>query len=313
MEVLSQKADSRTHAAYRPKTRQAYKRMFEVFPAFCIHMGVPIQSVNVKILLLFLECLVSNNIAYSMLCNYVSAIKASFVLYDLPHVLLDHPKLKLFLKSIRINRPLTLVSHNIIDLDMLEKISLACETLKCPKVFRAIFLTGFFGFLRLSNLAPHSLTTFDHSHHLTGQDLFFSKEFVTILVKWTKTMQNRDAVQVVCLPRLTNPVICPYKALQALTKMYPMSAVTSLFQIHGNTSWQPLKCLKTINVSLGLNPHFFTFHSFRRSGATYNSHVPIQQIKHHGTWSSECIWRYIQADHSACESLASSLAAAINV
>ena len=134
-------------------------------------------------------------------------------------------------------------------------------------------------------------------------------------------MQNRDAVQVICLPKLTNPVICPYKALKALKKLYPMSAVTSLFQIHGNTSWQPLtdskvrKCLKTINVSLGLNPHFFAFHSFRRSGATfaYNSHVPIQQIKRHGTWSSECVWRYIQADHSAGESLASSLAAAINV
>ena len=179
----------------------------------------------------------------------------------------------------RINRPLTLVSHNIIDLDMLEKIYLACENLKCPKVFRAIFLTGFFGFLRLSNLAPHSLTTFDHSRHLTGQDLFFSKEFFKILVEWTKTMQNRDAVQVICLPKLTNPVICPYKALKALTKMYPMSAVTSLFQIHGNISWQPLtdskvrKCLKTINVSLGLNPHFFTFHSFRRSRATF-AYIP---------------------------------------
>ena len=55
----------------------------------------------------------------------MSAIKASLVLYDLPHDLLDHPRLKLFLKSVRINRPLTLVPHNIIDLDMLEKISLA--------------------------------------------------------------------------------------------------------------------------------------------------------------------------------------------
>ena len=68
-------------------------------------------------------------------------------------------------------------------------------------------------------------------------------------------------------------------------------------------------------MSLGLNPHFFTFYSFRRSGATfaYNSQVPIQQIKHHGTWSSEIVWRYIQADHSAGENVALSLAAAIDV
>ena len=100
-----------------------------------------------------------------------------------------------------------------------------------------------------------------------------------------------------------------------------MSASTSVFQVQGKSGWQPLtdtkvrKCLKAINVSLGLNPHFFTIHSFRRSGATfaYNSHVPIQQIKLHGTWSSECVWRYIQADHSAGETLALSLAAAITV
>ena len=136
--------------------------------AFCIHMRVLLHSVDVKTLLSFLECLVSNNCTYSMLCNYVSAIKASFVLYDLPHDLLDHPRLKLFLKSVRIHRPLTLVPHNIIDLDMLEKISVACDSLKSPKVFRAISLTGFFAFLRLSNLAPHSLATFDYTRYLTG-------------------------------------------------------------------------------------------------------------------------------------------------
>ena len=166
LETLSEKAAFRTHAAYRPKTRQAYKRMFEVFLAFCIHKRVMLQNVDVKILLSFLECLASNNFSYSMLCNYMSAIKASFVLYDLPHDLLDHPRLKLFLKSVRINRPLTFVPHNIIDLDMLEKISVVCDSLKSSKVFRAIFLTGFFGFLRLSNLAPHSLATFDYTRHL---------------------------------------------------------------------------------------------------------------------------------------------------
>ena len=321
LEILSEKAASRTQVAYRPKTKQDYKRMFEVFMAFCIHMRVLLHSVDVKILLSFLECLVGNNCTYSMLCNYVSAIKASFVLYDLPHDLLDHPRLKLFLKSVRINRPVTLVPHNIIDLDMLEKISVACDSLKSAKVFRAIFLTGFFGFLRLSNLAPHSLDTFDYTRHLTGKDLFFNHKLVKIMVKWTKTMQKRDTVKVICLPKLKTSLICPFRALKALCKLYPMSANTSVFQVQGKSGWQPLtdtkvrKCPKAINVSLGLNPHFFTFHSFRRAGATfaYNSHVPIQQIKLHGTLSSKCVWRYIQTDHSAGETLALSLAAAINV
>ena len=77
--------------------------------------------------------------------NYLSAIKASFVLYDLPYHLLDHPKIKLFQKSVRINRSLTPVSHNIIDLPMLDQISLAFDGFKCAQVPRAVFLTGFLG------------------------------------------------------------------------------------------------------------------------------------------------------------------------
>ena len=238
----------------------------------------------------------------------------------MPFHILDHPRIKYFQKSVKINRPLTLISHNIIDLDTLEKISEACHDLTSGKVLRAVFLTGFFGFFRLSNLAPHSLAGFDPSRHLTGQDLFFTKKLVKILMKWSKTIQTRDVVQVVSLPKLKNKLICPFRALKALSSLYPMSADNSDFQVEMKSGWQPItdskirKCLKSINMTLGLNPHFYTFHSFRRSGATfaYNAHIPVQQIKRDGTWTSECVWRYVQADHSSGENLALSLANAIN-
>ena len=131
-------------------------------------------------------------------------------------------------------------------------------------------------------------------------------------------MQNRDSVQILTLPRLRDSDICPRTALKALKKLYPMSDHSSLFQYYGPNGWSPLidskarKVLKSINVQLGLNPSHFTFHSFQRSGTTFafNVHVPIQNIKRHGTWT--CIWRYIQADQSSGEMLASSLADAIN-
>ena len=141
------------------------------------------------------------------------------------------------------------------------------------------------------------------------------------MIKWSKTMQTRDAVQILTLPRLTDLDICPRAALKALKKLYPMSDKSSLFQYHGPSGWSSLidsearKVLKYINVHLGLNPSHFTFHSFRRSGATFafNAYVPIQNIKRHRTWTSDCIWRYVQADQSSGEQLATSLADAINV
>ena len=99
-----------------------------------------------------------------------------------------------------------------------------------------------------------------------------------------------------------------------------MSSQTSLFQIPGSSDLNPVtdsrvrKTLKCININLGLSPAYFTFHDFRRSGTTfaYNSHVPIQDIKRHGTWSSDCVWRYIQSDHTSGEALANTLALSID-
>ena len=57
--------------------------------AFCIYTKACIVNVNVKVVLSFLECLVVNSCSYCMVANYVSAIKANCVLYDLPFWVLD--------------------------------------------------------------------------------------------------------------------------------------------------------------------------------------------------------------------------------
>ena len=101
-----------------------------------------------------------------------------------------------------INRPLSVTSHNVLDLSVLERISQTCDHLNFPDVFRAIILTVFFGFFRLLNLVPHSILTFDPSRHLTGHDLFFTKNPVKVLIKWSKTMQNGDTIQVISLPKV---------------------------------------------------------------------------------------------------------------
>ena len=119
LKSLSEKAATRTHAAFRPKTRQAYFRMFRIFLAFCICMDVSVVRVDVKVILSILEC-----------------HKGLFYL--------DHPNIRYFQKSIKINRPLTLTSHNIIDLASLEKISAACTDFTCVEVLQVVFLIGFF-------------------------------------------------------------------------------------------------------------------------------------------------------------------------
>ena len=81
---LTKKALSRLNSAFKPSTQVAYSLMFRVFLAFCCHMGIFMSSVNVKVLLAFLDCLNENGVSPNMLSNYVSAIKAKFVIYGLP-------------------------------------------------------------------------------------------------------------------------------------------------------------------------------------------------------------------------------------
>ena len=177
-------------------------------------------------------------------------------------------------------------------------------------------LVGFFGFLRLSNISPHSVASFDSSRHLTISDVFFTSKFLKIIIKWSKTLQTRDKVQVISLPRLKGSPICPHRALKEAVKLYHPSPAAPLFQFKTSRGWLPLtdskirKNLTRINTLLGLSPHFFTFHSFRRSGATlaYNANIPLQQIKHHGSWASDCVWTYIQKDQSLGEQIATSFA-----
>ena len=96
----------------------------------------------------------------------MSAMKTNFVLYDLPFHVFDHPKVKYFIKAIKLNRPLNLKSHNVITIPWLIEISKACEAFNIGVVYRAAFLLGFFAFLRLSNVAPHAIAGF--RFHLTS-------------------------------------------------------------------------------------------------------------------------------------------------
>ena len=70
------------------------------------------------------------------------------------------------------------------------------------------------------------------------------------------------------------------------------------------------KFLSKINLQQGYPSLYYCFHGFHGSGATlaHRAHVPIEQIKHHGTWTSDCIYAYIKKDHQFAENIATSMA-----
>ena len=118
------------------------------------------------------------------------------------------------------------------------------------------------------------------------------------------------------LPRVKGSNLCPYQACRQALSLYSPQSNDPLFQYKIGSTWLVLtdtrirKFLSKVNLRLGLEKNYFTFHSFRRSGATlaYKSHVPVQCIKDHGSWTSDCVWSYIQKDHTTGEGIATTFA-----
>ena len=121
-----------------------------------------------------------------------------------------------------------------------------------------------------------------------------------LLIKWSKTLQFHDQIKLLHIPVLNN-LLCPVTAIRNVILLSPQNPNAPLFQFKSQHGWVPMTDnlvranLRSILINLHLPPSYVTFHSFRRSGATFafNNNVPLQSIKHQGTWTSDCVWKYI--------------------
>ena len=207
------------------------------------------------------------------------------------------PRIKLYNKALMRHRPLNPSIKPIIDTHTLQEMAIQCDNMYMGHICKAAILLAFFSFLRISNLVPHSISGYDPMKHLSRGDIIFGPPGINLLVKWSKTLQNRDKVKVIKVPALVKSPLCPVIAIKHLLATTPGSNNSPLFQIQCFQKWFPLtdsslrkflaKLLKALNLTCG-----YTFHSLRHSGATlaFNLNVPLQDIQSHGTWTSEAVW-----------------------
>jgi integrase len=101
--------------------------------------------------------------------------------------------------------------------------------------------------------------------------------------------------------------VCPVASFLAMTRSYPVlpSDLFLSYRVSGQicviTQAHLRRALKRMFHMLDLSPNL-TFHAFRRSGASlaFASGVPFQAIQAHGTWASNSLWAYIDANARDC-------------
>ena len=122
--------------------------------------------------------------------------------------------------------------------------------------------------------------------------MIFGITRAVLLIKWSKTIQNRRDFVTISLPDLAGSHLCPVSALKVMFQFFPVSDNSPLFV----TDSVAHKHLKDVSGFLGLNPSL-TFHDFRRGGSAwvFQNGVPLEHIMKHGIWKSDAIWTYLSS------------------
>ena len=108
----------------------------------------------------------------------------------------NDPRIRLYNKAIMRHRPLNPSINPIIDISTLQSIVKQTDRMYMGQIFKAAILLSFFSFVRISNLVPHSIATYNPLKQLSRGDIIFAPLGFHMIIKWSKTLQNKDKIKV---------------------------------------------------------------------------------------------------------------------
>ena len=171
--------------------------------------------------------------------------------------------------------------------------------------FSFAFALAFTTFVRQSNLAPQSESSFNPAKHTQRKDMVQSKDGLFLAVFWTKTRQHSRTPDLIPLPLLKDSILCPvfhwikYKDYSRGAPMQgPLLVTTAQAGAKAVFTTITLPFLRSVFANLvqeaGLTGQF-TLHSLRRGGSQtcYRGGAAISDVMLQGTWTSGAVWDYL--------------------
>ena len=243
-------------------------------------------------------------LAYPTIKVYMAAVHSAHVNTE-NHEIYDKqltPRLGLLMQGIHIEKSKTTPQriHLPITLEIMEQIRVTLS--KTPKDYKCILLwavrcTAFFGLLRVSEFTVPSIHQYDPDFHLSQADVTLDNRqapsLVQLHIKQSKTDPFRNGSDVF-LGR-THKKICPVEAILAYLTVRG-NQPGQLFVLSDNTTLT--RCLfapalKSILITLNLDPYLYNTHSFRIGVATAVNTAGISEldIKVTGHWQSDAYHR----------------------
>ena len=300
---------------FRPAIIRQYHRMWQDFMLYQVVARLPPCHVDIHFLLSFHQ---HGHFKFNI-ANYMAAVRTFHIIHGLPTEPFRDQRIKLYLKALKINAPFNPATRPTLDVAKLNSLLLFCDTVPHAITFKALYVTCFFSFLRISNILPHSLAAFDNTRHLARGDFLVSGDAAVLLLKWSKTIQDRKFTLTIPLPNLAQSPLCPVTANQKIIQNMPASPNDPLFTITKSNRLVPLtdsvgrKHLKNASIALNISPTLM-FHAFRRAGASwaFSHEVNLEHIMRHGTWKSDAIWTYLSSSPSTLSHVSATFQAVLH-
>jgi len=285
-------------AAQSHSSQTHYFANFKLWLSFLMHQKIDLQHFQHWHVIAFIQMLNEHKLQHRTILTYISAIKFYMIKFGYNVQQLSHPLVNQMLKSTakNVNAPISI--KVIFDVQTMTSIINKTLTLPNGQIYAAIFLLAFHAFFRISNIVPPSISAFTLSKHLARGDIIFAPPGAHIVLKWSKTIQNR-AGRVIQISSIPGSILCPITALRRFISANPALPnhpffTTTQCPLSTPTQSTTRAFLKNVLAAIGFHSSA-TFHTFRHSGATlaFQLGVPIQHIQAHGTWQSDAIWTYL--------------------
>ena len=194
--MLSAGFNQRVAKAFRPRTLQAYTSKFRLYLAFVVSVN-PGPADSFSEVSWFVEYLARHDLRAETLKNYMTVLKHFFLIYSLDSSVLENRMLKLAIRSVSHNAPLSFRIKGIFTVNKLRQLVTAMEGIPNESIYKAVMLLGFFGFYRLSSLVPPSRISYSASRYPTHGDVIWGAPGAHVVTKCTKNMQTSGHSQVV--------------------------------------------------------------------------------------------------------------------
>ena len=279
--------------------------------AFLVAMGFnstdSAQSVS-----LFIEYIAQQGLRAQTLSNYVSVLNHFFSLYAMDTSVLQSRVIKLAIKSVAHNAPLSFKIKGVLTVKSLRSLVQVLKTHQDSDMLTSLVLLSFFGFFRLAMLVPSARSGFSAARYPTHGDVIWGPPGAHLITKCAKNRQVSGHSQIVQLPQLPDKLLCPVSALHQVVSSNPIHRNKPIFMVEEQgvsvilTASRVRLALRKAISAIGLEPKEYGYHSLRRSGAcwAFDYDINVDHIHTHGGWKSDVVWKYLTKTPKAASSVA---------